>query len=98
MYSSNSIGMVDFEITAKYTKWIWTGRSLGKFGTAGKQLKQFGSVPCKVDCRNPNEIYVGEITNWRVQKTHAKPRTSEVVLRINPDFHEPPLFCGGSCF
>ena len=28
---------------------------------------EFGSVH-EIDCRNPNELYVGEITNWRVQK------------------------------
>ena len=43
------------------------GKILGKFGTAGKQLKEFGSVH-EIDCRNQNEIYVGELTNWRVQK------------------------------
>jgi hypothetical protein len=43
------------------------GRILGKFGHAGKLTKEFGSVH-EIDCRNPNELYVGEITNWRVQK------------------------------
>ena len=43
------------------------GKILGKFGTAGKLLKEFGSVH-EIDCRNPNELLVGEITNWRVQK------------------------------
>jgi len=38
------------------------GKILGKFGTAGKQLKEFGSVH-EIDCRNQNEIYVGELTN-----------------------------------
>jgi hypothetical protein len=28
----------------------------------------------EIDCRNPNTLYVGELTNWRVQKLalHAK--------------------------
>ena len=43
------------------------GKILGKFGMAGKQMKEFGSVH-EIDCRNHNEIYVGELTNWRVQK------------------------------
>ena len=43
------------------------GKILGKFGTAGKQLKEFGSVH-EIDCRNQNEIYGGELTNWRVQR------------------------------
>ena len=39
----------------------------GKFGTAGKLLKEFGTIH-QMDCRSENEIYVGELTNWRVQK------------------------------
>lgn len=49
------------------------GRILGKFGKAGKLLKEFGSVH-EMDCRNPDELYVGEITNWRVQKLALHPR------------------------
>jgi DNA-binding beta-propeller fold protein YncE len=43
------------------------GRVLGKLGTAGKQLKQFGLVNA-IDCRTENILYVGELANWRVQK------------------------------
>jgi sugar lactone lactonase YvrE len=43
------------------------GKIIGKFGRAGKMLKEFGSVN-SIDCRNPNQLYVGEIMNWRVQK------------------------------
>jgi hypothetical protein len=43
------------------------GTVLGKFGTAGKMVKEFGSVN-QIDCRNPNTLYLGEVTNWRVQK------------------------------
>jgi hypothetical protein len=43
------------------------GRVLGKFGRAGKLLKEFGTVH-EMDCRNPNEVFVGELTNWRIQK------------------------------
>ena len=49
------------------------GKIVGKFGTAGKLLKEFGTVH-EMDCRSENEIYVGEITNWRVQKLTLKPR------------------------
>ena len=48
------------------------GKIVGKFGKAGKLLKEFGSVH-EIDCRNENELYVGEITNWRVQKLTLKP-------------------------
>ncbi|HLK65255.1 MAG TPA: peptidyl-alpha-hydroxyglycine alpha-amidating lyase family protein [Bryobacteraceae bacterium] len=43
------------------------GKIVGKFGKAGKQMKEFGTVN-EIDCRNPNELYVGEVGNWRVQK------------------------------
>ena len=33
------------------------GTVLGKFGTAGKLLKEFGTVN-EIDCRNPNELIV----------------------------------------
>jgi DNA-binding beta-propeller fold protein YncE len=48
------------------------GTVLGKFGRAGKLPKEFGTVN-EIDCRNPNELVVGEITNWRVQKLRLKP-------------------------
>ena len=48
------------------------GTVLGKFGTAGKQLKEFGTVN-EIDCRNPNELLVGELTNWRVQRIRLRP-------------------------
>lgn len=49
------------------------GRILGKFGAAGKGTKEFGTVN-EIDCRNPNTLYIGEVTNWRVQKVALQPR------------------------
>jgi DNA-binding beta-propeller fold protein YncE len=43
------------------------GTVLGRFGSAGKLPKQFGLVN-SIDCRNENELLVGELANWRVQK------------------------------
>ena len=43
------------------------GQVVGKFGSAGKLPKQFG-LANSIDCRNENELLVGEMTNWRVQK------------------------------
>jgi hypothetical protein len=43
------------------------GKVVGKFGSAGKLPKQFG-LANSIDCRNENELLVGEVTNWRVQK------------------------------
>jgi hypothetical protein len=43
------------------------GNVLGKFGSAGKLPKELGLVN-SIDCRNENELLVGELANWRVQK------------------------------
>lgn len=48
------------------------GRIVGKFGKAGKLLKEFGTVH-EMDCRNPNEVFVAETANWRVQKITLRP-------------------------
>jgi hypothetical protein len=71
LYSSNSNGTGNFEDGEIY-KMELDGRIVGKFGKAGKLLKEFGSVH-EIDCRKENELYVGEITNWRVQKLTLRP-------------------------
>ena len=43
---------------------------LGRFGKAGHGFKEFSSIH-QMDCRNPDELYVAEITAWRVQKIIA---------------------------
>jgi streptogramin lyase len=43
------------------------GKIVGKFGRAGKLPKEFGVVN-SIDCRNENELLIGELSNWRVQK------------------------------
>ncbi len=47
------------------------GKVIGKFGTAGKQLKEFG-LANSIDCRNENDLLIGEMTNWRVQRVSLK--------------------------
>ena len=47
------------------------GKVIGRFGAAGKQMKEFG-LANSIDCRNENELLVGEMTNWRVQKVSLK--------------------------
>ena len=47
------------------------GKIVGKFGRAGKLVKEFGLVN-SIDCRNENELLVGELSNWRVQKLTLK--------------------------
>jgi len=70
LYTSNSnpsTGMDNGEIY----KMTLDGKVLGKFGKAGKLLKEFGTIH-EMDCRSENELYVGEITNWRIQKLTLK--------------------------
>lgn len=47
------------------------GKVVGKFGSAGKLPKEFG-IANSIDCRSENELLVGEMTNWRVQKVTLK--------------------------
>ena len=47
------------------------GKVVGKFGSAGKLPKEFG-LANSIDCRNENELLIGEMTNWRVQKVSLK--------------------------
>ena len=48
------------------------GKVLGVLGKAGKQPKQFGWIH-EIACPSENELYVGEILNWRVQKLELHP-------------------------
>jgi hypothetical protein len=47
------------------------GAVVGRFGSAGKQPKELGLVNA-IDCRSENELLVGELSNWRVQKISLK--------------------------
>jgi len=71
LYTSNSNPSTSMENGEIY-KMELDGKVLGKFGKAGKMLKEFGTVH-EIDCRNPNEVFVGELTNWRVQKITLHP-------------------------
>jgi DNA-binding beta-propeller fold protein YncE len=48
------------------------GKVLGMLGGTGRQLKQFGWIH-EIACPSENEIYVGELLNWRVQKLLLHP-------------------------
>jgi hypothetical protein len=74
LFSSNSNGIGNFDNGEIY-KMELDGKIVGRFGEGGKQMKQFGSVH-EIDCRNENEILVGELTNWRVQKLLLKAPTN----------------------
>jgi hypothetical protein len=71
LYSSNSNSPIDFDHGEIY-KLNLGGHILGKFGTAGKRLKEFGSVH-EIDCREKDVLFVGELGNWRVQKLILHP-------------------------
>jgi hypothetical protein len=59
--------------TGEIYKMELDGRILGKFGRAGKALKEFSTVH-EIDCRNPDQLYVAEITAWRAQKILLHPQ------------------------
>jgi DNA-binding beta-propeller fold protein YncE len=71
MYSSNSNDSSNMEDGEIY-KMELEGRIVGKFGMAGKLPKEFGTVN-SIDCRTENNLYVGELANWRVQKLTLRP-------------------------
>ncbi len=75
LFVSNSLpdnGLSQYrDITGEIYKMELDGTIIGKFGKAGKQLKEFSTVH-EIDCRNPNELLVAEITAWRVQKIILK--------------------------
>jgi sugar lactone lactonase YvrE len=56
-----------WETTGEIYKLELDGTILGRFGHASKEFGGF-QVVHMMDCRNPNEIVVGEIESWRVQK------------------------------
>jgi hypothetical protein len=66
LYSSNS-NPPDSMDGGEIYKMELDGKVVGKFGAAGKLAKEFGTAN-QIDCRDPSALFVGELTNWRVQK------------------------------
>ena len=62
-HAGDNVGMDD----ATIYKVQLDGKVVGRFGSAGKLTKEFG-LANSIDCRNANELLIGELTNWRVQK------------------------------
>ena len=56
-----------WEYTGEVYKMELDGKIIGKFGKAGKALGQFQTIH-GIDCRNPDELVVSEISAWRAQK------------------------------
>jgi NHL repeat len=61
-----------WDITGEIYKLELDGTIIGRFGHASKEFGGF-QVVHMMDCRNPNEIIVGEIESWRVQKLILQP-------------------------
>ena len=72
LYSSNSNGPREFDRDGEIYKMELDGRIVGRFGRPGRLNKEFSTVHA-IDCRNENELYVGELTSWRVQKLTLRP-------------------------
>ena len=53
-------------------KFTLDGKLVGRFGSAGRKVGQLG-WPHALSCVSENELYVGELLNWRVQKFTLKP-------------------------
>ena len=71
MYVSNSNDAESLDNGEIY-KMELDGKIVGKFGRAGRLPKEFNMVN-SIDCRSENELLVGELGNWRVQKLTLKP-------------------------
>jgi hypothetical protein len=71
MYVSNSNPPNNLDYDGEILKMTLDGKIVGKFGRAGKLPKEFGTVNA-IDCRVENELLVGELGNWRVQKVTLK--------------------------
>ena len=65
LYSSDALPGRVYKLTLE-------GKVLGSMGTSGRQPKQFGWIH-EMACVSENEVLVGEILNWRVQKLTIKP-------------------------
>jgi DNA-binding beta-propeller fold protein YncE len=67
LYVSNSNPPDNLEVGGEIYKVRLDGTIVGRFGTVGKRIGQFGTVNA-IDCRVDNDLLVGEIGNWRVQR------------------------------
>jgi NHL repeat-containing protein len=77
LYSSNSnpdsnSPASSWDITGEIYKMELDGKIIGKFGKAGKGIGEFSTVH-EIDCRNPDQLFVSEISAWRAQKIILSP-------------------------
>ena len=71
LYSSHAGDQYGMDDAAIY-KLELDGRVVGKFGSAGKETKEFGLVNASTAAARTT-LYVGELTNWRVQRLTLHP-------------------------
>jgi DNA-binding beta-propeller fold protein YncE len=76
LYSSNSNttgnSAESYRTAGEIYKMELDGTIIGRFGRGGKRLGEFGSTHA-MDCRNPDELLVAEVTTFRVQKIILEP-------------------------
>jgi hypothetical protein len=70
LYSSNSNDSESMDNGEIYKVQL-SGQVVGKFGKAGRLAREFGMVNA-LDCRTENDLWVGEVWNWRAQKVTLK--------------------------
>lgn len=79
LFTTNSSGpnmdAANVAVTGEIYKLRLDGTVVGRFGKAGKGLREFAATHT-LDCRNPNEIYVAEINAWRLQKVTLRSQTT----------------------
>ena len=59
-------------IPGEVQKFTLDGKLVGQFGTAGRKPGQFGWIHA-LSCVSENELWTGELLNWRVQKFTLHP-------------------------
>ena len=77
---------------ARSTRWSSTARCSAGSARPGTAFKEFSSIH-QMDCRNPDELYVAEITAWRVQKIILRPQPAQTSARQVGGDHEAHHFC-----
>ena len=70
---------------ARSTRWSSTARSSASSAKPAKGLGEFSTVH-EIDCRNPDQLFVSEISAWRAQKiilspSKMQPATSSAAAR-----------------
>jgi hypothetical protein len=69
LYSADAVPGRIYKLTLE-------GKVLGVFGDAGKRAGEFGWIH-QIACPSENELWVGEILNWRVQKLTLHPTAAQ---------------------